>query len=776
MKKVFSLFLATSLFSPSTALMRKFKFPFKMLVISIAFLIPIVWLMANFLVNASTSSEFTLQERVGIRYAAKIFPTLERAGIWRYHARSAAFGDTGALVTQSKQDFDIAFRELELVDLELAGKLSTSSAILEVRNAYESAKKVTGSPDEVYQSMTQLSRSLVKLLDRVTDTSGLALDPDLDSYYLMSAVLMRGPEIIQKTAELRGLGGTALVTHSVTPDLYDGITKRIAVIEHELQLARLDIEKVKNASPEHFSRMSVDAAEATENFLKTVKSSFPAGQTTVQGNRNEYVEMANKTLSLQFAQIQKNLSVLDGMLEMRQTKLAQEKWTTTIISVFGITLALYLFLGFYRSMEGGIRKMRKELIRISMGDLRNDINSTGSDEMASILREISHMQASLRATVTAVQIASDHVVKSSMEIAQGTQDLSARTESAASALEESSAALEQTTSTVQMTAESVKQASIIAIENANTAIRGGDVMKDVVQTMETIQESSKKISDIIGVIDGIAFQTNILALNAAVEAARAGEQGRGFAVVASEVRALAGRSAEAAKEIKGLITTSTEKITSGTLIVKNAGATMVEIVENADRIKTLLDDVANGAREQSTGVAQIGEAVSELDRNTQANAALVEETAAAANSQCGVAVQLAAQVDEFRLPGNSATAIVEGIDIEAIIDGHRQWKVKLRDMIEKSEKVDVQTLSRDDCCALGKWIYSDGQRMHGRQSFTSLVEKHARFHRVAGQVGELINSKHFAEAEEALAQGTAFSTATSEVVLVLSSVKRLGFN
>ncbi|MBC3880235.1 CZB domain-containing protein [Undibacterium sp. LX40W] len=775
MKKVFSRFLATSLFSPSSLLMRKLRFPLKMTVISVAFFIPITWLIANFLINASKSSEFTSQERVGVRYAAKIFPALERAGVWRYHARSAAFGDSAALVSQSKQNFDIAFRELELVDAELGAKLSTASSISAVRIAYEAAKNVQGSPDDIYQTMTQLSRALVLLLDRVTDTSGLALDPDLDSYYLMSAVLMRGPQVIQRTAELRGLGGTALFSQTVTAELSDGILKRVAVIEHELQLAKFDIEKVKNASPNYFSQMSVDAVEATTNFVNVVKNTFPAGQTAVQGNRIEYVELANRTLSSQFTQIEKNLVVLDIMLESRQTKLNEEKWTTLIISAFGITLALYLFLGFYRSMDGGIRKMRKELIRISMGDLRNDIDGNGSDEMASILREISHMQVSLRATVSAVQIASDHVVKSSLEIAQGTQDLSARTESAASALEESSAALEQTTSTVQMTAESVKQASVIAIENANTAIRGGDVMKDVVQTMETIQESSKKISDIIGVIDGIAFQTNILALNAAVEAARAGEQGRGFAVVASEVRALAGRSAEAAKEIKGLITTSSEKITSGTLVVKNAGATMVEIVENADRIKTLLDDVANGAREQSTGVAQIGEAVSELDRNTQANAALVEETAAAANSQCGVAVQLAAQVDEFRLPGNTTAVVVEGIDIDAIIDGHRQWKAKLRDMIERSEKVDVQTLSRDDCCALGKWIYSEGQRMRGRQTFTSLVEKHARFHRVAGQVGELINSKKFSEAEEALAHGTVFSTATSEVVLVLSSVKRLGF-
>ena len=209
--------------------------------------------------------------------------------------------------------------------------------------------------------------------------------------------------------------------------------------------------------------------------------------------------------------------------------------------------------------------------------------------------------------------------------------------------------------------------------------------------------------------------------------------------------------------------------------MRAAGATIGVIVENADRIKQLLDEVDGAAREQSVGIRQIGGAVSELDQNTQANAALVEQTAAAADSQRGVAIRLAAQVDEFRLPGRQAVAPVEGIDVDAIIDAHRQWKVKLRDAIETGAKVDVPTLSRDDCCALGKWIYADGQRLRARRSFVALVDKHACFHRVAGQVGELINRGEYAAAEDALGHGTPFSSATSEVVQVLSAAKRVGF-
>jgi methyl-accepting chemotaxis protein len=202
---------------------------------------------------------------------------------------------------------------------------------------------------------------------------------------------------------------------------------------------------------------------------------------------------------------------------------------------------------------------------------------------------------------------------------------------------------------------------------------------------------------------------------------------------------------------------------------------MQQIVQNAEHIKNLLDEVTNGAKEQSLGIGQIGEAVHELDRNTQANAALVEETAASSTVLSQAAVRMAAQVDEFQLPGSKTSTKVEGIDVDAIIDGHRQWKVKLRNAIESGDKVDAATLSRDDCCALGKWIYADGQRLSGRASFTALVNNHARFHKVAGEVGQLINAGRNEEAEDALAPNTEFTNATSDVVMVLSAAKRLGF-
>lgn len=294
---------------------------------------------------------------------------------------------------------------------------------------------------------------------------------------------------------------------------------------------------------------------------------------------------------------------------------------------------------------------------ISDGDLTRIVVSNSRDELGQLLANLEVMRAKLAGVVFQVRQGSESVATASAEIAHGNNDLSARTESQASALEQTAASMEQLGTTVRQNAASASQANQLAMNASDIAMKGGEVVGQVVETMKGINESSRKISDIISVIDGIAFQTNILALNAAVEAARAGEQGRGFAVVASEVRALASRSAEAAKEIKTLINVSVERVEQGTSLVDQAGVTMHEMVASIRRVTDIVGEISAASNEQSMGVAQVGEAVAQMDKVTQQNAALVEEMAAAASSLKAQAQELVQTVAVFKLGmGDDVTA------------------------------------------------------------------------------------------------------------------------
>ena len=303
-----------------------------------------------------------------------------------------------------------------------------------------------------------------------------------------------------------------------------------------------------------------------------------------------------------------------------------------------------------RNIRDGIETAVEVVDAASHGDLTLTIRTDGKDEVAQLLQAMQRMQSSLSSVVRTVRQGSEGIATASAEIAQGNNDLSARTEQQASALEETAASMEQLNATVRQNADNARQANQLALSASAVAVKGGAVVAQVVDTMKGINDASRKISDIISVIDGIAFQTNILALNAAVEAARAGEQGRGFAVVASEVRSLAGRSADAAKEIKALINTSVERVEHGSTLVDQAGTTMTEVVSSIKRVTDLMGEISAASNEQSQGVGQVGEAVTQMDQVTQQNAALVEQMAAAASSLKSQAQELVQVVAVFTLP------------------------------------------------------------------------------------------------------------------------------
>ena len=469
--------------------------------------------------------------------------------------------------------------------------------------------------------------------------------------------------------------------------------------------------------------------------------------------------------------------------DVQDTFVRQAAWMGLGLLV-SLSIASYMFLSFYRVMDGGLRETRRHLRAMTNGDLTTSPSPWGKDEAAQLMTELHKMQESLRTMVWRVRLSSDEIVHSASEIASGAHDLSRRTEQAAANLEESAASMEEITATVGQNTQHVQEAAHMAQHNAQVATEGGRIMQEVVHTMEDIQTSSAKIGEITATIDSIAFQTNILALNAAVEAARAGEQGRGFAVVASEVRSLAGRSAAAAKEISGLIGASVEQVRSGTHIVRKAGATINDIVASSERVNQLLGEVASGAREQNQGVAQIGEAVQQLDQMTQQNAALVEETAAAASAMREQAHTLAQEVARFQMPAHithhqqalaaTATQVApESFDFDKAIEAHRHWKVKLRQAIANHEKLDADTICRDDRCPLGQWIHgAGGQRWGQRPLFSQLLHKHAEFHQTAGGVARKINAGQYADAEQLIGSGSHFANISTEVTTLLTSAKR----
>ncbi|OYT87871.1 MAG: hypothetical protein CFE46_09995 [Burkholderiales bacterium PBB6] len=519
-------------------------------------------------------------------------------------------------------------------------------AVAEARQA--TANQAAGlSADEVRKPFVALSLALGALTQHLVDESGLALDPEGDSYYLMLAATVHLPDMLEGMGLTRGAVASYIKTPQA-PQLMVGATRlaidraALAQVEEDLRHAisfNSDLDRLKLAQGLTGARNYLKAAEAV---LKD-----PAPDAALSASLVKDATVAIKELG----QTQRAIAAeLDTLLKARANRFVQR--TVMGLSVVLVLLAggLYFFYSFFRVMQSGMKTIVRRMHAMAAGDLTDTLIPKGKDETAILIGALANMQTSLRSIVREVREASESIINAANEVATGSMDLSQRTEQAAANLEETASAMEQIGTTVASTTDGAAKAAGVATDNVNLARQGGQVISQVVGTMSEIQESSRRIGEITGVIDGIAFQTNILALNAAVEAARAGEQGRGFAVVASEVRSLAQRSADAAREIKQLILSSGERVEVGNRIVHEAGTTMKAIVDSTGHVGQLLQAIATGAHEQSSGIAQVGLAINELDQMTQQNAALVEQTAAASSAMRQHAQQLASAVNAFKLP------------------------------------------------------------------------------------------------------------------------------
>jgi methyl-accepting chemotaxis protein len=635
--------------SPGIRLFRRLPFARKALIVSAFFLLPLLLVTVEMFRVKNAAIERLHHERAGVTVLQAYVGVLDGVLQTRNATRATLGGFAGeSHYAAGRQRMDEALAVLTQRVNADGDSLHVGETLARLAAAWRdtaSAKGGVGADGRtVFGPVTEAS---VKLLELLAERSQLLLDSDPATMNLIHALVLIGPGLAEDTGQLWGWStfvaskGAADAATQRRFESWDGnVAASLAAIQSRA-------ERAKASDPGIQSAFDLGAFEEVQAFRKLARAVVIDAKAT--DATALFASGAKATqAALQF--YARGLPGLDAKLGARQAELVLQRNLLLAAVAAGLLLAAYAFLAFYRVTQGGLQEVRRHLEAMTGGDLTTQPRPWGRDEAASLMLTLSEMQHSLRRIVTNVRHTSDSIVTASSQIATASGDLSARTEQTAANLEETASSMEQISAAVAATSDNLNKASRVAHTNADVADQGGSVIGQVVTTMQSINSSSSKISEIIATIDGIAFQTNILALNAAVEAARAGEQGRGFAVVASEVRSLAQRSALAAREIKALISTSVQNVTAGTTVVQSAGVAMTDLVKHAASMNRLLADISTAAGEQRHGVEQVGASVQQLDQMTQQNAALVEQTAAAASSLHDQAVTLAQAVSLFKLP------------------------------------------------------------------------------------------------------------------------------
>ena len=628
------------IWGPGIRLMRNLQFALKAALICSMFLVPMAWLTWSYFSNIAVQFDFSARERLGIRYNRALLPLMAAAQEVR---RASAAGEAAG---SGLDAFKAAQQQLAAVEQETGPALNTAKAYAAASTAAAAATQA-GS-DSAWQNQ---ALAMAALLGQVNDASNLTLDPDIGSYYLMDAVFLRVPGLTESSTRLGSLGLSILKTGAAQPEQQRQLVALLTLAQYQFGNLQDGLAKAQAMNAELAGKLQVQEADAaTADFLNLARKSLLEGLDDSPASQAALVAAAAKSRQLQYALSVRLMDALDDLVAARLGAMQNERIKTTVVLVIGLLLAIYLFYSFFLVTRGGLLLISKHLDEMSEGDLRHRPRQPwGSDEPAKVIVDLRKAYDSLHILIRKVRHSARALHGASAEISAASTDLGGRTASSASELETQAATMQGISSMVSATAERATMAAAFAVENSLVAEKGSTVFEEVVNTMHEIHTSSSRINDIISVIDGIAFQTNILALNAAVEAARAGESGRGFAVVASEVRLLAQRSATAAKEIKTLISSSVERVHSGTQVVEGAGQIMTDVVTNARQINVFLGEIAAAAREQANSVGQVGMSIQELDKNTQQNAVLVKQTNAAADTLNAQADTLQDEIANFRI-------------------------------------------------------------------------------------------------------------------------------
>ena len=636
--------------SPGIRLFRQISFPAKAACVALAFGLPLAMLLAFVATAAHEQISFTQAERQGLTVARPLIELANAAQLRRRATSQQPAGELDAVQDRVRR----AFEQVQAQAAVVGNTLGLGDQFNRLRQAHEALNRTLAQPtaaapdDERFQAQTAFIAQVLALTLDVADRSQLTRDPELETHHLMNMAVLRLPMQLENIGRLQAMGTLALQSQQLSPQRLAWLNRWSAVQETiDAEVAHA-YQAVATQAPEVEALFGMKALnQAVAAFERAIGAQLL--QPALGNEAAAFRTLGDAAITGLAAMNQLALNRLDTLLQARITQLQRTLALQLGVSALFMLVAGYLMMSFYRVMMGGLQEVSGHLKQITLGNLTTAPQPWGRDEAAQLMLTLGEMQVSLRRIAGSVRDGAAQVQLASREIASAALDLSQRTVQTAASLEETAASMAQIGTAVTQTADTVAGASAIVRGNASTAARGGAVIDAVVQTMDGIQRSSNRIGEIIGTIDGIAFQTNILALNAAVEAARAGEQGRGFAVVAAEVRALAGRSSAAAREIKTLISASLAEVANGSRVAADAGATMGEIVATADQMAGLMDTIAQASVEQTAGVGQVGRAVQLLDQSTHQNAALVEQTSAAAQALSDQAQRLVVEVSFFKV-------------------------------------------------------------------------------------------------------------------------------
>ena len=630
--------------APGVKLLRRLQFGAKAVIISLAFCIPAAVLSWSYFGDRAGAIAQAATQRDGVAYLREVLPLAQLARQHRAAAFQAAFtGKDSEELVGIRAAQAAHTGKLDAVDQRLGARLETSQAMQTLRVAAARTHPQGGRFEATFDAHAAHAEALDAMVVWIVRRSKLGLNADLDTVDLVNAALTDIPELIQSVAQMNSRAQA--LANDLPPA--DERTRAIARAQPDARLsaARLKatLERIEATRPDLKRRL--DAQGSVPN-LHSVHDTWASGAAGTAGIDKMSPSDAAALLTLQG----KLLDELDGVLRARLSALTAQRDTMAVVVVLALLGGTYLFYSFFLVTRGGVREVQRHLEAMTAGDLTTRPRPWGKDEAATLMGTLSDTQVSLRKILSGVRSSSASLVHSSMQIAAASTDLSSRTGQTVAKLRQSASSMESMSSTVTRTSDNVAEAAEVASSNSKVAAIGGRVIEQALLTMQGIGLSSNKINEIIHTINSIAIQANVLALNATIEAARAGEQGRGFAVVAGEVRSLAQRSANAAKDIEPLITGSVDLVASGTSVVKGAGETMQQLVRNAQRMHDLLSDISSAATGQRDGIHLVGDAVHELRRITQRNAALVEQNAASASALKDQAIGLAAEVSSFRLP------------------------------------------------------------------------------------------------------------------------------